>query len=199
MRNLIVTRSAAGTPLSPSNENSPCQGLEPRCLATPRQSRRRSVSTFEDLMPLPNLCNQLVVMRTRSPLHSQAWGLRPSARRNLPCAPSDTRGAIGLTSRPRRRRLAVAGFSDPKWRCRFDAAPTSRIQGHRPCRATRSPEQQPVSALSASTSPVSWLRTPPVVPSVSAGFPASPRRTRTLSADSASTPPFSRIRSAFHR
>jgi hypothetical protein len=33
-------------------------------------------------MPLPNLCNQLVVMNTRRPLYSQAWGLHPSTRRD---------------------------------------------------------------------------------------------------------------------
>lgn len=199
MLNLIVLRFAAGTPRSPFNENSPCQGLEPHCLATLRQPRRRNAPTFGKTMPLPNLCNQLVVMRTRRSLHSQAWGLRPSARRDLPALPLTHEAPA----------VPQVVHDDVGWPLPASPTPSGDavLTLHQPAltkvtalaRATRSPEQQPVSALSASTSPVSWLRTPPVVPSGSAGFPASPRRTRTPSADDAPTPPFSRIRSAIHR
>jgi len=120
--------------------------LGPRCSAIPRQRPRRNASAFEDLMPLTNLCNRLVVMRTRWALHSQVWGFHPSTRRDLPCCSTDTEvpAASQIVHDDVGWPLPVSPTpsSDTVWR-----RAASRHQGHRPWGGTRSPEQQLVSAL----------------------------------------------------
>jgi hypothetical protein len=104
-------------------------------------------------MPLANLCSRLLLSRAPagSPTPKLAACAVPPAA-TLPDASAGACARATIPDRPRRRRIAVAGFPTLGGNA-VNAASTSCSRVHRSPKGARFPEHQPASAFSAEHEP----------------------------------------------
>jgi hypothetical protein len=140
-----------------------------------------------------------VVTSTRWIPNSQACGLRRSARRDLPNAPTNACARVTTPNCPRRRRIAVAGISDLGWQRSLTLRPPVVATFTVPRRAPGCPSFDPRWHCGPNASPMRRPPTPPVTALIPSSCLSGSKVARTCFPSTSPKVLVPQIQSAFRR